>query len=233
MIAGNLRELIAKIKRKCTETGRDFNEIKLIVVSKNFWIDDINSAYNEGHRDFGENKVQELMAKYEILGNKINWHFIGHLQRNKVRFAIQAADYIHSVDSLQLASEINKRAEKIDKIQKVLIQVKTSEEETKFGVDDESEVFDLVAYCKQYKNLDLVGLMTIAPYTDDISEIRKSFIYLRELKERLNKNGYNLKELSMGMTGDFETAIEEGATMLRIGSAIFGQRDYSKSWQEK
>lgn len=232
MIAENIKTLQQLIERKCTEVNRDLSEIKLIAVSKTFGTDDIEKVYNEGLRDFGENKAQELSAKYELLGDKITWHFIGHLQRNKVRMIIPAASYIHSVDSLQLASEINKYAARNNKVQKVLLQVKTSGEETKFGIQSRSELFDLARYCKEFENIEVEGLMTIAPLTENENEIRQSFKQLRKLKDDLNLNDFNLKELSMGMTSDFEIAIEEGATMLRIGSAIFGERDYSKDWKE-
>ncbi len=232
MIAENLKIVREAIDRKCFEVNRQPSEIKLIAVSKNFGIDYINEAIKLGLSDFGENRAQELDKKHEILGDKITWHFIGNLQRNKVRFVVNSAEFIHSVDSLLLASEINKCAGKKNKIQKVLLQIKTSKEETKSGLTEFSEIRDLALYCKDFSNLDLAGLMTIAPFTDDKDLIRKSFTQLRKLKERLNSENLNLKELSMGMTSDYEIAIEEGATMLRIGSGIFGERDYSKDWKE-
>jgi PLP dependent protein len=232
MIAENLQKVRETIKRKCEEVNRDPSEIKLVVVSKNFGTEKIDEAFDCGIKDFGENRAQELNIKYERLGNKITWHFIGNLQRNKVRFVVNSAEYIHSVDSLLLASEINKYAVKNNKIQKVLLQVKTSYEETKSGLTNYSEIKDLAFYCEDFKNLDLVGLMTIAPFTEDQNLIRKSFSQLRKLKERLNSESLKIKELSMGMTSDYEIAIEEGATMLRIGSAIFGERDYTKDWKE-
>ncbi len=233
MIAENIRKVRERVERKCAETKRDPEEIKLVAVSKNFGTDEIEEAYNEGLRDFGENRAQELDIKFSRLGNNINWHFIGNLQRNKVRFAVNCADYIHSVDSLMLATEINKRAGSLNKIQKVLLQIKTSNEESKSGLTDYSEIKDLVRYCNDFPNIELIGLMTIGPLTNDIELIRKSFSQLRKLKNRLNGDNFtNIKELSMGMTSDFEIAIEEGATMLRIGSAIFGERDYSKDWRE-
>ncbi len=232
MITENITSLQERIERKCAEVNRNSDEIKLIAVSKTFGTDDIEKVYSEGLKDFGENKAQELTAKYEILGDKITWHFIGHLQRNKVRIVVPAASLIHSVDSLQLATEINKYASRNNKVQKILLQVKTSEEETKFGIQSKSELFDLAGYCKELTNIEFEGLMTIAPLTEDEEAIRQSFRQLRKLKDDLNLNGFDLKELSMGMTSDFEIAIEEGATMLRIGSAIFGERDYSKDWKE-
>ena len=228
MITENIKLVRKQIERKCLEIGRNSKEIRLIAVSKNFSIDDINSAFENGIEDFGENKAQELISKFEVLGNKVTWHFIGHLQKNKAKFVVRAAEYIHSVDSLSLANEINKRAGQVNKIQKILFQVKTSEEETKSGIETEEELISIVEGSGKLKNVEPIGLMTIAPLTDSEQEIRKSFKYLRKLKDEFNRSGFkNIKELSMGMTSDFEIAIEEGATMLRIGSAIFGQRDYS------
>jgi PLP dependent protein len=232
MIVENIKLLQERIEKKCSEVNRDSSEIKLIAVSKTFGIGDIQKVFDEGLRDFGENKAQELSAKFEQIGDKITWHFIGHLQRNKIRFVVPAASYIHSVDSLQLASEINKYAAKCNKIQKILLQVKTSYEESKSGIENKSELSDLARYCNEFSNVQSVGLMTIAPFTDDKDIIRQSFRQLCKLKDDLNADGFNLEELSMGMTSDFEIAIEEGATMLRIGSAIFGKRDYSKGWKE-
>ena len=228
MIAQNLQTVRDQIAEKCTAVNRDISEIKLIVVSKNFGTDSINEAFNAGAKDFGENKAQELDRKFQELGNKITWHFIGNLQKNKVKYVVRSAEFIHSVTSLSLAEEINKRAEQINKNQKILIQVKTSDEETKSGITEENEVLDLIHACNEFSNISTVGLMTIAPFTDNENLIRKSLSYLRNLKDKLKDQGLDLKELSMGMTSDFEIAIEEGATMLRIGSAIFGERDYSK-----
>ena len=232
MIAQNLQTVRDNIAEKCATVNRDVSEIKLITVSKNFGTDSINEAFNAGAKDFGENKAQELDRKFQVLGNKITWHFIGNLQKNKVKYVVRSAEFIHSVSSLSLAEEINKQAEQINKNQKILIQVKTSDEETKSGVTEENEVLDLIHACKEFSNISTVGLMTIAPFTDDENLIRKSFSYLRNLRDKLKDQGIDLKELSMGMTSDFEIAIEEGATMLRIGSAIFGERDYSKNWKE-
>lgn len=232
MITENIKSLRLRIDQKCSGVNRNSSEIRLIAVSKTFGAEDIKKVFDEGLRDFGENKAQELSAKYEQLGDKITWHFIGHLQRNKVRNVIPAADYIHSVDSLQLASEINRYAARNNKVQKILLQVKTSEEESKFGIQNRSELIDLARYCGEFSNIRLEGLMTIAPLTEDKKLIRQSFSQLRKLKDELNSQGFSLKELSMGMTSDFEIAIEEGATMLRIGSAIFGERDYTKDWKD-
>ncbi len=232
MITENIAEVRSRIERKCSEVKRDLSGITLIAVSKNFGVAEVNEAFKEGIVNFGENKAQELDKKFAEIGSKVTWHFIGHLQRNKARFVVNSAEYIHSVDSLDLANEINKRAGKIGKVQKILLQVKTSDEESKSGITDESEVKDLISYCTEFENIKPVGLMTIAPLTDDEIIIRKSFSYLRKLRDKLNIEWPDIKELSMGMTSDFEIAIEEGATMLRIGSAIFGERDYSKDWKE-
>jgi pyridoxal phosphate enzyme (YggS family) len=233
MISENLRHVREAIEKKCSLVNRNPAEITIIAVSKNFGVNEINSVFNEGIIDFGENRAQELIQKFNSLGNKIRWHFIGNLQRNKVRFAVEASEYIHSVDSLLLAMEINKRAAKLNKIQKILLEIKTSDEETKSGLADESEIFDLSEYCKEYPNIELVGLMTMAPFTNDEKRIRKSFRALRSLRDELNGQGIEIKELSMGMTNDFPIAIEEGATMVRIGTAIFGERNYSAEQDEE
>ncbi|MEJ5351486.1 MAG: YggS family pyridoxal phosphate-dependent enzyme [Melioribacteraceae bacterium] len=224
MIADNIKRIEEKILSKCISIGRDRSEITLIGVTKTQPVEIIKQAVESGLKDIGENKAQELKDKYEKLSNGVRWHFIGHLQTNKVKYVIKAADFIHSVDSIKLAEEINKRASQIGKRQNVLLEIKTSNEATKFGLMDEKEIFETAQYCFEASNLNLIGLMTIAPFTDDSELIRKSFIQLRKLKEKLNNAGFNLTELSMGMTNDFEIAIEEGSTMLRIGTAIFGER---------
>jgi len=224
MISDNIKRIEEKIFNKCNSLGRERNEITLIGVTKTQPIEIIKQAVDAGLKDIGENKAQELKEKYEKLTNGIRWHFIGHLQTNKVKYVIKAADFIHSVDSIKLAEEINKRACQIGKRQNVLLEIKTSSEATKFGLVDEKEIFETAQYCVESSNLNLIGLMTIAPFTDNTELIRKSFIQLRKLKEKLNNSGFNLTELSMGMSNDFEIAIEEGSTMLRIGTAIFGER---------
>lgn len=231
MIAENLKRLKDRINAQCAASGISSEEIKLIAVSKYFGIDAITEANNLGITNFGENKAQELRDKFELLGNLVNWHFIGTLQRNKAKYVIKAASLIHSVDSLSLADEINKQAAKNNKIQDILLEIKTSYEDTKAGLNREDQVYELVEHCEAHPNINLLGLMTMAPYTDDEQIIRKSFSELRKLKDKINQQGHSLTELSMGMTSDFELAIDEGATMLRIGSAIFGQRDYSKDWR--
>ncbi len=231
MISENLQRLRNRINKQCAVSKRNTDGIKLIAVSKYFGINEINDANKLGITDFGENKAQELRDKYQLLDDKVTWHFIGTLQRNKVKYVVKAVSLIHSVDSISLADEINNRAAKLDKVQKILLEIKTSSEETKAGIEQYEQVSFLADHCKYLDNSRLIGLMTMAPFTDNEFLITKSFSELRKLKNELNKQGFNLSELSMGMTADFEIAIDEGATMLRIGSAIFGQRDYSKNWR--
>ena len=231
MIAENLKRLRDRISGQCAASGRIAEEIKLIAVSKNFGIDAITEVNKLEITNFGENKAQELRDKFELLGNKVNWHFIGTLQRNKAKYVVRAASLIHSVDSLSLADEINKQAAKNDKVQGILLEIKSSFEETKSGLNQDEQIIKLVEHCKTLSNINLLGLMTMAPYTDDEQLIRKSFSELRKLKDKISQQGFHLTELSMGMTSDFELAIDEGTTMLRVGSAIFGQRDYSKHWR--
>jgi len=228
MIAENLKHLRERIATKCVEFKRNPQEIKLVAVSKFFGLDAINEANKLGIADFGENRAQELRDKYELIGDKVTWHFIGTLQRNKVKYAVKAATFIHSVDSATLAEEINIQAQKLNKVQKILLEVKTSSEDSKSGLTTETEILNLVKHCSTLQNVELVGLMTMAAFTDDTEIIRKSFVELRNLRDKINQNRFDLRELSMGMTNDYEIAIEEGATMLRIGSAIFGQRDTTK-----
>ena len=231
MIAENLQRLKERIIVQCESSSRETDAIKLVAVSKYFGIDAISEANNLGVTDFGENKAQELRDKYQLLGDKVKWHFIGTLQKNKVKYVVKAAELIHSVDSITLADEINKQSEKLDKVQNVLLEIKTSSEETKSGLEQEEQILKLAAHCNSLQSITLKGLMTMAPFTNEERLIRNSFSELRKLKDKLNQQGFNLTELSMGMTNDFEIAIDEGATILRIGSAIFGSRDYSKNWR--
>ena len=226
MISENLKKVEEKIAEICTKCGRNSSEIKLIAVSKTQPVEVINKALKAGLKELGENKAQELRNKSELITGDFRWHFIGHLQTNKVKYVINAADYIHALDSIKLAEEINRKAEQIGKTQNVLLEIKTSNEETKFGLQNEEEIFKVSEFCKNSPNLSLVGLMTMAAFTDDRKIVRNCFIKLRELKDRINKHGYGLTELSMGMTNDYDLAIEEGASMLRIGTAIFGEKNY-------
>ncbi len=225
MIFENLKILEERISKVCDSCNRNRSEIKLIAVSKTQTIDVIKKAVEAGIKDFGENKAQELRDKSELINGELNWHFIGHLQSNKIKYVIKSAKFIHSVDSVKLAEEINEFALRNNKIQNVLLEIKTSDEATKFGLVTEKEIYDTAEFCLKAENINLTGLMTMAPFSDDENEIRKSFKSLYELKFRMNESGFGLSELSMGMTNDFEIAIEEGATMLRIGTAIFGGRN--------
>ena len=224
MISDRLKYVEEIIEKKCSECGRNRSDIVLIAVSKTQPIDVLLQAVDAGIRNFGENKAKELQNKSESISGDFKWHFIGHLQTNKVKYIIKASEYIHSVDSIKLAEEINIKAEALDKKQKILLEVKTSNETAKLGLENEDEIYKTVEFCKTAGNLNLAGLMTMAPYTNEKSIIRNCFIKLREIKEKLNKSGFDLSELSMGMTNDYELAIEEGATMLRIGTAIFGEK---------
>lgn len=226
MFNENLNIVKKNISNALNKTGRSLEEIKLVAVSKTKPVEIILEAYNLGLRDFGENKAQELKTKVAELPKDINWHFIGHLQTNKVKEVVQVAELIHSVDSIKIAGEINKRARAIEKVQNILIEVNTSEEDTKFGLSSIEKVKEIALFCTEASNLNLCGLMTMAPFTDNKKILRDCFIKLREMKENLNYNGFNLKELSMGMTNDYEIAIEEGATIVRIGTALFGKRNY-------
>ncbi len=224
MISENLKKLEDRIEEICLKCGRNRSEIKLIAVSKTQPVEVIKEVLNYGLNELGENKAQELRDKSELIKGDFRWHFIGHLQTNKIKYVINSADYIHAVDSIKLADEINRKAEQINKKQKVLLEIKTSGETAKLGLDNEKEIFEVAEFCKESSNLNLTGLMTMAPYTDDINIVRNCFIKLREIKDKLTNNGYMLTELSMGMTNDYHIAIEEGATMIRIGTAIFGSR---------
>lgn len=226
MIKENLNRVRDEIAEKCLKIGRNPAEVTLIAVSKTYGYEWVLDAISCGQKDFGENWAQELVEKYDFVPKDVSWHFIGHLQTNKAKYVVPRAEFIHSVDKLKLAEEIAKIAQKQNKSQKILLEIKTSEEATKHGFTSENEIEEIAEFCKTNPNVNLVGLMTMAPFTEEEKEIRKSFRQLRLLKDEMNKKGFELKELSMGMTGDFEIALEEGATMLRIGTAIFGTRNY-------
>ena len=227
MIKENLNRVRDEIAEKCLKIGRNPAEITLIAVSKTYGYESVLEAQSCGQKDFGENWSQELVEKYDFVPKDISWHFIGHLQTNKAKYVVPRAEFIHSVDTLRLAEEIVKIAQKQNKSQKILLEIKTSEEATKHGLICEKDIEEIAGFCKENQNIELVGLMTMAPFTGDEEKVRKSFSQLRLLKDELNGKGFELKELSMGMTGDFKLALEEGATMLRIGTAIFGTRNYS------
>ncbi len=226
MIAERIKAVERKIEEACLRADRNRSEIRLIAVSKTQPNDAILEAFKLGIKDFGENKAQELKRKSAEIIENITWHFIGHLQTNKVKDVVKSAEFIHSVDSIKLAGEINKRSAKLNKKQKVLLEINTSGEDSKFGLRTEDEIIKVAEFCAEASNLELIGLMTMAPFVSDEKILRSCFGSLRKLKEKLIRNGFNITELSMGMTNDFEIAVEEGATMLRIGTAIFGSRNY-------
>lgn len=230
MLRENLKTVEAKVQAACDTAGRDRSEVTLIAVSKTKPIEMLQEIYDAGVRDFGENKVQELTEKYEVMPKDMKWHMIGHLQRNKVKYIVDKAALIHSVDSLRLAQEISKEAVKKEVTVPILIEVNISQEETKFGLA-EDEVFSLIEEVSKLPNIQIKGLMTVAPPVADANENRPIFRKIKQLSVDItNKNIDNvtMEILSMGMTNDYTTAIEEGATMVRVGTGIFGERDYSK-----
>lgn len=226
MIKENIALVKQNMEAACKKAGRNPGEAALIAVSKTKPVDMLREAYEAGCRDFGENKVQEIMDKYEQLPSDIRWHMIGHLQRNKVKYIIDKVFLIHSVDSYRLACEISKEAVKKGIAVNILIEVNVAEEESKFGVYKD-EVLDLVKNIAVLPGICVKGLMTIAPYVENAEENRQYFVNLRQLSvDIMNKNIDNVSMgiLSMGMTGDYMVALEEGATYVRVGTGIFGDR---------
>ncbi|MDJ0666032.1 MAG: YggS family pyridoxal phosphate-dependent enzyme [Desulfobacterales bacterium] len=223
----NIEHIRNRIKAAAESCGRRPESIQLVAVSKTIPVERVKAAVVEGINIMGENYIQEARAKIEALADMpVSWHFIGHLQRNKAKFAVQLFDLIHSVDSIRLAREIDKQAGKIAKNQAILIQVNTGKEATKTGIYEE-DAMALVREAAQLENVRIKGLMTLPPYFNAPDKVRPYFQALRRLRDRIAEEaipGVEMEALSMGMTGDFETAIEEGATMVRIGTAIFGER---------
>ena len=203
--------------------GRDPREIKLVAVSKTVESARIRDAIEAGVSILGENYVQEAQKKIEEIGRSVAWHFIGHLQSNKAKYAVRLFDMIHSLDSLLLSEELNRRAEQADRFVKVMIEVNLSRETTKFGAD-EDRVMNFAKGILNLRRLSLEGLMTMPPYFDSPEMSQPYYVELRELREKMVREGIPMKELSMGMSNDFEIAIEEGATYVRVGTAIFGPR---------
>lgn len=223
----NLLTVKSKIREVCSSIDRDPDDIKIIAVSKTFPFSRIIELNSAGHEDFGENRIRELRDKYYNISfqysGKINWHFIGHLQSKKVKDVIAFISLIHSVDSFDLAEEIDVNAKKIKRVIDILIQINTSNEPQKYGIVPS----EAVSVCKQIsllENVRVKGLMTMAKLTDNKDEIRQSFRTLKDLFEELKPEMKDFEYLSMGMSNDFEIAIEEGSNMIRIGSAIFGER---------
>ncbi len=229
MVVENLAEVEKHICEACERAGRSRDEVTLIAVSKTKPVSMIEELLPGGTRDFGENKVQELVDKYEVLPKDIHWHLIGHLQRNKVKYVVDKACLIHSVDSMRLAETISEEGVKKGVTVPVLIEVNVAGEESKFGVTLE-ETEGLVREIAKLPSIQIKGLMTIAPYVEDPEENRVHFSRLKQLSVDIkNKNidNVSMDVLSMGMTGDYQVAIEEGATMVRVGTGIFGERNYN------
>jgi len=226
MIKDNILEVRERVAGACAKAKRDPESITIVAVSKGRPVSTIQESIAAGITDIGENRVQEAFLKYHEITKQrnneitIKWHLVGHLQTNKVKEAVKLFDLIHSVDSMRLAQEIDKQAVRINKVQDILIEVKTSGEATKFGVAPE-DAFGLIKEISGLKNISLKGLMTIAPLADNPENARKYFRQLRELRDKLITHNSQLKTLSMGMTDDFTVAIEEGATMVRVGRAIY------------
>ncbi len=230
MISENLAEVNQRIQ-KASGKSPFAQQVQLIAVSKTKPLSMLQEAYDNGIRDFGENKVQELVQKYEELPKDIRWHMIGHLQRNKVKYIVDKVYMIHSVDSLRLAEEISKEAVKKQVNVNILIEVNIANEESKFGISSSLETIELVRQIARLSNICVKGLMTVAPFTENAEENRCYFAKLRQLAVDIkneNIDNINVDILSMGMTGDYEVAIEEGASYVRVGTGIFGERNYGQ-----
>ncbi len=229
-ISENIENIRKNIDAACKRSGRDPKDVLLLAVSKTVDVDRIKVAVDCGLNSLGENRVQEIMEKYEPMGENVKWHLIGHLQTNKVKYIIDKVELIHSVESIKLAEEINKQAKKHNLVMDVLVEVNMADEESKFGVKPE-ETESFIRELALMDNIRVRGLMTVAPNVENGEENR---VYFRNMKQLLvdinakNINNINMDILSMGMTGDYETAVEEGATIVRVGTGIFGKRDYTK-----
>lgn len=233
MIRENLLSVQKNIEESCERAGRNAEDVRLIAVSKTKPVEALKEAYEAGCRDFGENKVQELTEKYEELPKDIRWHMIGHLQRNKVKYLVGRVYMIHSVDSVKLAEEISREAVKKNVTVPILVEVNVAGEESKFGTSvREAEM--LVREIAALPGISVRGLMTIAPYVEKAEDNRQYFVNLRQLSVDIKKKNIDnvcMDVLSMGMTGDYTVAVEEGATYVRVGTGIFGERDYGISDQ--
>lgn len=228
MLKENLTNVEKAVREACEKSARKRSEVTLIAVSKTKPITLIQEIYDAGVRDFGENKVQELCEKYDRLPSDIRWHMIGHLQRNKVKYIIDKVCMIHSVDSYRLAEEINIQAKKHKLIMPILLEINIADEQTKFGITKEDAIL-LAEEVSQLDSVRVEGLMAVAPYTENPEDNRKYFKQIKKLAvdiQRKNIDNINMHALSIGMTGDYTVAIEEGSTMVRVGTGIFGERDY-------
>ena len=230
MVAENLVQVQKNIEESCKKVNRDPGEVTLIAVSKTKPVEMLQEAYAAGARVFGENKVQEIVDKYDQMPSDVQWHMIGHLQRNKVKYIVDKVAMIHSVDSLHLAKQIEKEAVKKGVEAQILVQVNIAQEDTKFGIDG-PEVISLVEEISKLPHIHIRGLMTSAPFVENPEENRCYFEKLHKLFIDIgekNIDNVSMDILSMGMTNDYEVAIEEGATMVRVGTGIFGARNYNK-----
>ena len=229
MIKENLETVKKNIAAACEKAGRDPGEVTLIAVSKTKPVEMLKEAYDAGVRDFGENRVQELVEKYDQMPGDVRWHLIGHLQTNKVKYIVDKVCMIHSVDSLKLAKEISSQAVKHNVTVDILLEVNVAEEETKFGTSSEG-VIDLAKEVNKLPGINIRGLMTVAPYVVDPEENRQVFVALSKLAVDITpflRDNHNVV-LSMGMSNDYQVAVTEGATCVRVGTGIFGERDYGK-----
>ena len=228
MITENLEQVRKNIDEACRLSGRDPKEVTLIAVSKTKPVSMLKEAYDAGARCFGENKVQEIMDKHPQLPEDIQWHMSGHVQRNKVKYIVDKVSMIHSVDSLRLAQTIEQEAAKHNVCVPVLLEVNVAQEESKFGLKMD-EVLPLIETIADFPHIKVQGLMTIAPYVENAEDNRDFFRQLKKLSvdiEAKNINNVSMSVLSMGMTGDYQVAVQEGATMVRVGTGIFGERNY-------
>ncbi len=225
----NLERINNRIKEACERSNRNIDEVTLIGVTKTRDEDSINYSIDCGIKHIGENKVQEITKKYDKIKEGVKWHLIGHLQTNKVKYIIDKVDLIHSVDSVKLAKEIQKRAEANNIVMEVLIQINIADEQSKFGVKKQ-DLDSILVEISKLKNIKVMGLMNIAPFYDDIEDARLDFKEMKRIFDSLKQNSYDnveMQYLSMGMTGDFEVAIEEGANLIRVGTGIYGARNYN------
>ena len=230
-IRDNIETIRLNIKNAKETVGRTSGDVTLIAVTKTVDVDKVLEAIECGVTDVGENKPQELARKYEIIGDKVRWHLIGSLQTNKVKYIIDKVHMIHSLDRVGLCEEIQKRAEKIDRVIDCLVQVNISKEDSKHGLEEEDVIDFIKDVSSKYNNINIKGLMTMAPFTDDEDKIRTVFKKLNNLSlkiENLNIPKVSMNYLSMGMSNDYKIAIEEGSTIVRVGTSIFGERNYDK-----
>jgi len=227
-ILENLKEVKDNISKNCQKVGRE-NDVTLVAVTKTFPKELIQTCIDLDINVVGENRARELRDKYNEFKDKVSWHMIGHMQRNKVKYIIDKVDLIHSLDSKRLAKEINKRAKKNDVIMDCLLQINIVDENSKYGIL-KKDIDDIFEYIQKFKNIRIVGFMNMAPFYDDPENARNDFKKMKDLFDSYKNNNYAniyMKHLSMGMTNDYHIAVQEGSNMVRIGSAIFGKRDYS------